>query len=135
MIIPFGLKCTVFSAADLFSPSFEFPFYKIAILLVAAADSVFAQILTRRSLSLLFNSDKSDLKVLVQQGSYFRLRGTGRIKSFCLTPFLYICNSLSFPSALLLFSNLTYSCEPGYSLYCVYRKAFVFICMIRLLFC
>jgi hypothetical protein len=104
--------------------------------MVAAADSVFAPILTLRSLSLLFNSDKSDLKVLFQQGSYSRLRGTGRIQSFCFTPLCTFCKSFSFLSAFLLLSIRTYSEEPGYSyvLVCI-LKAFVFICMNRLLFC
>jgi hypothetical protein len=138
MIIPFGLKCTVFSAADLFSPSFEFPFYKItSFLWLQLLISVFAPTLTRRSLSLLFCSfpEGSDQKFRGQQGSYFRLRGTGGIQSFCLTPvctsvivFHFFQHCCCFPFELTPRSRVTV-------MYCVYRKAFVFICMNRLLFC
>jgi hypothetical protein len=94
-IIPFGLKCTVFSAADLFSPSFEFPFYKITTFVAAATDLSFSRWLLPWGLCLCYSVSSwllIGIRIFcVQQGSYFRLRGTGGIQSFCFSP---VCTSV-----------------------------------------
>lgn len=98
MIIPFGLKCTKFSAADLFSPSFEFPFHKIAIFWLQLLSSVFARTLTLRSLSLLFCSspEGSGQKVLCSARFILPVTGNRRYSEFLFHPCLYICNSFRF---------------------------------------
>lgn len=109
------------------------PFYWLQLL-----SSVFTPTLTYWSLSLLFRSfpvARTFRKFCVQQGSYFRLRGTERIQSFCFTP---ICTSVIvfiFFSITAAFHDNLFRMEPGYSYVLCVSKGFYFIFMNQLLFC
>lgn len=73
--------------------------------------SVFTPTLTLRSLSLLFISNKLNLKFLCSARFILPVTGNRRYSEFLSHPCLYICNSFPFLSTLLLSSIWT--CSAG----------------------
>jgi hypothetical protein len=126
-IIPFGLKCTGFFPLLIYSVLLSNFLFTRSPLCGCSYWAQFSLRLFPEGLclcySVLFPKDP-DRRCCVQQGSYFRLRGTGGIQSFCFTP---VCISVivfvSFSIAAVLCFNLFRS-EPCYSYILCVSKGF-----------